>query len=162
MSSLSSNLGLKLFDESDYVDFEDINNNFELLDTANACKSVDTATSTYTNGSSSVANWYIKRYASSYTECETTLNFASLSASSSSSSYTVGDTSLYAVAVTELTLPVAYTSQKIEIKVNGAPFVMVSSSVTNQTVTIVGYLSGASVTWGSATELLITVKGVET
>ena len=62
MSSITSNLGLTIWNESDPVNFEDINNNFEKIDRLVNCIESGIVTSTYTGGTNPTAEWRYKKY----------------------------------------------------------------------------------------------------
>lgn len=78
MSSNTSNLGLTIWNESDPVDFEDINNNFEKIDRLVNCIESGTVTSTYTGGINSTAEWRYKKYSDGSVDMSTVLYFSNL------------------------------------------------------------------------------------
>lgn len=88
MPNTSSNLGLNVFLENDVVDFEDLNTNFEKLDTMIMCTESGTKTANYTGGTSSVATWRYKKYSDGTIEMSAKMGFDNLKCNG-------GDTSPY-------------------------------------------------------------------
>ena len=58
MPDKTKNLGLTIWNDTDYVDFEEINDNFKKLDNSSICKESGIATASYTGGLSASKNSY--------------------------------------------------------------------------------------------------------
>ena len=78
MSSNTSNLGFTIWNESDPVNFEDINNNFEKIDRLVNCIESGVVTSTYTGGINPTAEWRQKKYSDGSVDMSTVLYFSNL------------------------------------------------------------------------------------
>ena len=62
MSSKTSKLGLTIWNDTDPVNFEEMNANFKKIDGLVNCIESGTVTSTYTAGLNSTIEWYYKKY----------------------------------------------------------------------------------------------------
>lgn len=78
MANRTENLGLNTWLESDIVNFEEVNENFEKLDTMTMIFETGTKSSYYSGGSSTTANWRYKKYSDGMIEMSTKLEFTNL------------------------------------------------------------------------------------
>lgn len=62
MSSTTKNLGLTIWNDTDPVNFEEINSNFKKIDSLVNCIESGIVTSTYTEGYQSNIEWHYKKY----------------------------------------------------------------------------------------------------
>ena len=96
MPNTTTNLGLNTWFESEVVDFEQINANFEKLDTMVMCLESGTKTANYTGGSDSVATWRYRKYSDKTVDLWAKLNFTNLRCNGGSGSpYYSGDSKIY-------------------------------------------------------------------
>ena len=103
MPTQSTNLSLKLFLESDVVDFEDINSNFEAIDAHIGFKDTTSGTSSYSGAASGTTTWKITKFYDNTVEMTTVLNLSTVACSTGSAMpYYSSSISLY--------FPVALTS----------------------------------------------------
>lgn len=78
MLNRTKNLGLNIWLESEPVNFEEINENFEKLDTMIMCVENGKKTAAYTGGSDSAATWRYKKFSDGTVEITTKLGFTNL------------------------------------------------------------------------------------
>lgn len=78
MANLTNNLKFNVWLEDDVVNFEEINENFEKLDSMVMCVESGTKTSAYSGGSSSNATWRYKKYSDGTIDMSTILEFTNL------------------------------------------------------------------------------------
>lgn len=78
MSNVTDNLQFNVWLEDDVVNFEEINANFEKLDSMVMCVESGTKTSAYSGGSSSNATWKYKKYSDGTIEMSSKLEFTNL------------------------------------------------------------------------------------
>lgn len=96
MPNKSSNLGLNIFLENDIVDFSDVNENFEKIDSLVHCVESGTKTSNYTGGSDSVVTWQYKKYSDGTIEMSAVVYFTNLKCNGGDKSpYYSGDSTIY-------------------------------------------------------------------
>ena len=58
MSSKTSNLGLTIWNDTDPVDFEEINSNFQAIDRLVSCIESGIVTTSYNGETTTDVNWY--------------------------------------------------------------------------------------------------------
>ena len=96
MPNKTKNLGLNTFLENEVVDFEQINENFELIDKKIFCMESGTVTSNYTGGSSNVATWRYKKYSDGTVEMSTKIEFTNIKCNGGEAApYYSGDSELF-------------------------------------------------------------------
>ena len=96
MPNKTNNLGLNTFLETEYVDFEQIKENFEKIDDLVSCVESGTKTSSYTGGSDSVVTWRYKKYSDGTIDMSAKMEFTNLKCDGGSSSpYYSGDSKVY-------------------------------------------------------------------
>lgn len=96
MPNLTENLGLTTWLENDIVDFDQLNANFEKLDSMVMCIESGTKTASYSGGSDSVATWHYKKYSDKSIEMCAKLNFVNLKCNGGTGSpYYSGDSTVY-------------------------------------------------------------------
>ena len=96
MPNKTNNLGLNTFLETEYVDFEQINENFEKIADLVSCVESGTKTSSYTGGSDSVVTWRYKKYSDGTIDMSAKMEFTNLKCDGGSSSpYYSGDSKVY-------------------------------------------------------------------
>lgn len=89
-------LGLNTWLENDIVDFEEVNENFELIDSFAICTESGTKTAAYNGGSNETATWRYKQYSDGTVEMSTALYFSNLPCSTGSGApYRSNDVTLY-------------------------------------------------------------------
>lgn len=92
----TENLGLNTWLESDPVDFEEINENFEKIDSLVSCIESGTATADFTGGTSTIATWRYKKYSDGTIDMSAKLYFTSLRCNGGSGSpYYSGTSTVY-------------------------------------------------------------------
>lgn len=84
MPNPTTNLGLNTWLENEVVNFEEVNQNFEKLDTMVMCIESGTKTSSYSGGSDSVTTWRYKKYSDGTIDMSAKLNFTNLKCNSGS------------------------------------------------------------------------------
>ena len=96
MPNITKNLGLNTWLENEVVDFEQINENFEKIDSMVMCVESGTKTANYTGGSDSVATWRYKKYSDKSIEMWAKLQFTNLRCNGGTSSpYYSGESTIY-------------------------------------------------------------------
>lgn len=97
MASQTEKLGLYTWLENDPVDFEQLNNNFEKLESCSMVVESGTKTSGYSGGPSGYnATWYYKKYSDKTIEMSTKLEFTNLKCNyGESAPYHSGDSTVY-------------------------------------------------------------------
>lgn len=78
MANKTKNLHLNTWLESDPVNFEELNANFEAIDQLVSCVESGSKTAGYSGGSDSVATWRYKKYSDGTVEMSAKLNFTNL------------------------------------------------------------------------------------
>ena len=79
MPNQTTNLKLNTWNETDVVNFEEINANFEKLDTMVMCIESGTKTAPYTGGyGDSVATWHYKKYSDGTIDMSAKLTYSNL------------------------------------------------------------------------------------
>ena len=78
----TTNLKLNTWLENDPVDFEEINENFNIIDSLPICIESGTKTGTYTGGTTTVNTWRYKKYSDGSIEMFTKLEFDNLKCNS--------------------------------------------------------------------------------
>lgn len=96
MPNTTTNFGFNIFLESEIVNWEHINANFEKLDGMILCTESGTKTSSYTRGSDSVATWRYKKYSDGTIDMNTVIYFTNLKCNGGSKApYYSGTSNLY-------------------------------------------------------------------
>lgn len=96
MPNQTSNLNLNTWLENEVVDFNEINANFEKIDSLVSCVESGTVTSNYTGGADSVAKWRYKKYSDGTVEMSAKLGFTNLKCNGGSRSpYYSGASTVY-------------------------------------------------------------------
>ena len=96
MPNITENLGLNTWLENEVVDFEQMNENFEKIDSMVMCVESGTKTANYTGGSDSVATWRYKKYSDKSIEMWAKLQFTNLKCNGGTSSpYYSGESTIY-------------------------------------------------------------------
>lgn len=98
MSSKTKNLGLTTWDDTDPVDFEEINDNFEKIDNLVSCIESGVAQSTYTGGARETVDWHYKKYSDGSVDMTGVVYYTTLLCSN-------GDAPLYSSDVSDVTFP---------------------------------------------------------
>lgn len=78
MPDKTKNLRLNTWLETDYLDVEEINENFKILDVLSICKETGIATASYTGGVAASAEWYYKKYTDNTVEMSARLYYTNL------------------------------------------------------------------------------------
>ena len=78
MSSKTSNLGLTIWNDTDPVDFEEINSNFQTIDGLANCIESGIVTVSYNGGTNTDVNWYYKKYSDGVAEACVILSYNTL------------------------------------------------------------------------------------
>ena len=78
MANKTLNLDLNIWFENDPVNFEEMNYNFEKLDSMTMCIESGKKTAYYSGGIDSVSSWYYKKYSDGTIEMSTKLDFIDL------------------------------------------------------------------------------------
>lgn len=78
MPNPTTNLGLNTWLENEVVNFEEVNQNFEKLDTMVMCIESGTKTSSYIGGSNDVTTWRYKKYSDGTIDMSAKLIFTNL------------------------------------------------------------------------------------
>lgn len=78
MPNLTNNLKLNTWLENEAVDFEQVNENFRKIDATVSCIESGTITSSYTGGTTNVANWRYKKYTDGTVEMSAKIEFTNL------------------------------------------------------------------------------------
>lgn len=78
MASKSEKMGFNIFLDTDVVDFELINENFNKLESAVICVESGTKTSAYTGGVSGSTTWRYKKFSDGTVEMSTKMEFEDL------------------------------------------------------------------------------------
>lgn len=96
MPNLSTNMGFNLFLESDVVDFEQLNANFEKLDKMVLCIESGTKTSSYSGNTTGNATWNYKKYSDGTIDLDTAIGFDTLKCNQGSKApYYTGNCRVY-------------------------------------------------------------------
>ena len=103
MPDKTKNLGLTIWNDTDYVDFEEINDNFKKLDNASISKESGIATASYTGGLSASANWYYKKYTDGTIEMSAHLQYTNLKCNA-------GDSSPYYSGTSTISFPFQFSN----------------------------------------------------
>lgn len=100
----TANLGLNTWLENEPVDFEEINENFEKIDSLVSCIESGTATASFTGGTNTVANWKYKKYSDGTIDMSTKLDFTNLKCNGGTGSpyYSGTSTVYFPFALTEV------------------------------------------------------------
>ena len=95
MPNKSSNLGLNTWLENEVVNFEEINQNFNIIDGLTSCIETGTKTASYSGGVSGVATWYYRKYSDKSIDMWAKLEFDNLKCNGGTSSpYYSGDSKI--------------------------------------------------------------------
>lgn len=96
MSTLSTNMEFNLFLESDVVDFELLNANFEKLDKMVLCTESGEKTANYSGGTTGNATWKYKKYSDGTIDLYTAMSLDNLKCSQGSQApYYTSDCKVY-------------------------------------------------------------------
>lgn len=96
MPTPTPNLGLNTWLENEVVDFEEVNENFEILDDCVMCIESGTSSTSYTGGATGTAIWRYKKYSDGTVDMSTKIEFTNLKCNGGSSSpYYSGTSTLY-------------------------------------------------------------------
>lgn len=96
MASKSEKMGFNIFLDTDVVDFELINENFNKLENAVICIESGTKTSSYTGGVSGSTTWRYKKFSDGTIEMTAKMGFDNLKCNGGTTSpYYSGDTKVY-------------------------------------------------------------------
>lgn len=102
MASKTTNLGLNTWNETDIVNFEEMNQNFETIDTLVHCVESGYITAPYTNGSNTTAEWYYRKYSDGMVEVSADLTYTQLICDQGSAA------PYYSAKHSEVTLPFVF------------------------------------------------------
>ena len=106
MPNKTTNLKLNTWLESDVVDFEQVNENFQIIDGLVNCMEAGTWTSTYTDGDvTRTATWYYRKYTNGHVDMYGKLGFNRGDLLCSE-----GDESPYYSEYKQINYPVTFTS----------------------------------------------------
>ena len=95
MPDKTPNLGLNTWLETEYLDVDEINENFKKLDAISICKETGIATANYTGGVAATADWYYKKYADGTVEMSARLYYTNLKCNGGTEApYYSGDSSV--------------------------------------------------------------------
>lgn len=96
MATRTPNLGLNTWLESDVVNFEEVNENFEKIDTMVMCTESGEVTSSYSGGVSGSTTWKYKKYSDGTIDISTKMEFTNVKCNGGSAApYYSGTTTLY-------------------------------------------------------------------
>ena len=96
MANKTDRCGFNVFLENDIVNFDEINYNFEKLDTMNLCVESGTASATYNGVTSGSIIWRYKKYADKTVELSAKLELGSIRCNGGSSApYSSGEINVY-------------------------------------------------------------------
>ena len=96
MANKSEKMGFNIFLDTDVVDFELINENFNKLEGAVICTESGTKTSSYTGGVSGSATWRYKKFSDGTIEMSAKMEFDNLKCNGGTASpYYSGDSTVY-------------------------------------------------------------------
>ena len=96
MPNTTEKQGFNIFLETDPVDFEKINENFQKIDSFILCTESGTKTASYTGGVTTNATWRYKKYSDGSIEMWTKMEFDNLKCNSGASSpYYSGSSTVY-------------------------------------------------------------------
>lgn len=100
----TANLGLNTWLENEPVDFEEINENFEKIDSLVSCIESGTATASFTGGTTTVATWKYKKYSDGTIDMSAKLYFTNLKCNGGTGSpyYSSTSTVYFPFALTEV------------------------------------------------------------
>lgn len=96
MSSKTSNLGLTIWNDTDPVDFEEINSNFQTIDGLANC--IESGIVTVTD-----VNWYYKKYSDGVAEACAILSYSTLTCNT-------GTAAPYESAISTINFPFAFST----------------------------------------------------
>ena len=102
MATKTPNLGLNTWIETDPVNFEEMNYNFETIDKLVHCVESGFITAPYTNGSNTIADWYYRKYSDGMVEICADLTFTKLMCDQGSAA------PYYSADHSEITLPFTF------------------------------------------------------
>lgn len=111
MARSTSNLNLTLFDSSDIVDFDQINNNFNILDNVIYIVKSGQVVSTFNDGSgaNSSFRWYYKKFSDKTINLSGAINISNLVANEPDSTISGG----YRSKVVEVVIPTTFDLSNI-------------------------------------------------
>lgn len=96
MPNQTANLQLNTWLENEAVDFEDINANFEKIDSLVSCVESGVKTANYTGGTDSVAKWRYKKFSDGTVEMSAKMEFSNLKCNGGATSpYYSGTSTVY-------------------------------------------------------------------
>lgn len=96
MASKSEKMGFNIFLDTDVVDFELLNENFNKLESAVICTESGTKTSEYTGGVSGSTTWRYKKFSDGTIEMSAKMEFDNLKCNGGTASpYYSGDSKVY-------------------------------------------------------------------
>ena len=103
MSTKTSNLGLTIWNDTDPVDFEEINSNFQTIDRLVSCIESGIVTTSYNGETTTDVNWYYKKYSDGVTEACAILLCNTLTCNT-------GTAAPYASAVSTINFPFTFST----------------------------------------------------
>lgn len=101
-SDKTLNLGFHSWIETDAVNFEEINENFDKIDNLVHCTESGIMTMPYTNGSNTTAEWYYRKYSDGMVEACADLTYTNLICDQGS------EAPYYSAKHSEITLPFTF------------------------------------------------------
>lgn len=128
MSSRTTKLGLITWNDTDYVNFDDMNDNFNKIDSLVNCTKSEVKNASYTGGSQENAEWYCKTYTDGIMEVSAVLYFTNLKCNG-------GDEAPYYSGNVTVNLPVTFThvyNLQLHLSSNTHGWI---SDITNDTIT---------------------------
>lgn len=95
-------LGLNTWLESDFVNWQDLNENFEKLDSTSVCRETGTAVASYTGGSVTSVQWRYKKYSDGTVEMSASFPYNTLACNN-------GTSVPYESGITDISFPFMFS-----------------------------------------------------
>lgn len=156
MPNKTKNLGLNTWLESEVVDFEQVNENFETLDAMPMCIESGTKTANYTGGVSGTTVWRYKKYSDKTIEMSTKMEFTNIKCNG-------GDVSPYYSGISEVHFPFTLSSVYcVQMHLASNTFGWVTNITGSSVLDLVKFriLNPTKEEEGTYKQVFITVKGV--
>lgn len=161
MAVKTENLNLNTWLESDYVNFEEINENFETIDTFIVATEAGTVTSTYTDGSGISGNitWRYKKYSNKTIEIVAAVDVHNWLANTQ-----FGETGIYGTTDMTINMPFSFVNlydTHVNVQCPNAMLIFNKTAITEATALTIQAAGFTSETDTDTKRIILNIRGVE-